>query len=53
MASNEQEFVGALCARDFKGIGNQDIQGEKLICQFTCSKCDTQAPQTQVEEKEQ
>ena len=31
--SNGQDFVGAICARDYKGIGSQDLGEGKLICQ--------------------
>ena len=27
------DCVGALCARDYKGVGNQYVQEGKLICQ--------------------
>lgn len=40
------DYVNALCARDYKGIGNQDIGDGKLICQFTCSSCAIQAHRT-------
>ena len=32
LASNGEDFVGALCARDCKGIGSQDIGEGKVIC---------------------
>ena len=31
--SSGEEFVGALCARDYKGIGNQYVGEGKVICQ--------------------
>lgn len=37
IASNGMDFVGALCARDYKGIGNQDIGEGKVIAQWDTS----------------
>ena len=39
LASNGRDYVGALCARDFKGTGNQDIGEGKLICQRRGACC--------------
>jgi len=33
IASNGQDVVGALCARDYKGVGTQYIGEGKVICQ--------------------
>lgn len=30
--SNGQDVVGALCARDFKGVGSEYVQEGKVIC---------------------
>ena len=46
MNSAGKDYVNALCARDYKGIGNQDIGDGKLICQCTCSNCGTREPRT-------
>jgi len=32
-ASNGEEIVGALCARDYKGVGDEYVQEGKVICQ--------------------
>ena len=35
--SNGEMVVGALCARDWKGVGNEYVGEGKVICQkFTC-----------------
>ena len=31
--SNGQDVVGAICARDFKGVGNEYVSEGKVICQ--------------------
>lgn len=36
VASNGKDYIGALCARDYKGIGNQDVGEGKVICQHKC-----------------
>ena len=38
MNSNGEGVVGALCARDYKGVGNEYVNEGKVICQerFTC-----------------
>ena len=42
-ASNSQRVVGALCARDFKGIGNQYVGDGKVICMEACEEeCGTE-----------
>lgn len=32
-SSNGQEVIGALCARDYKGVGSQYVTDGKVICQ--------------------
>lgn len=35
--SNGEGITGALCARDWKGVGNEYVNEGKVICQrFTC-----------------
>ena len=36
-ASNGEEIVGALCARDYKGVGNEYVGEGKVICQVRTS----------------
>ena len=33
-----QETVGSLCARDYKGVGNQFIPDGKLIIELKCNE---------------
>ena len=35
--SNGEEVIGALCARDYKGVGSQYVSEGKVICQKVTS----------------
>lgn len=37
-ASNGEQLIGALCARDYKGVGTQFVNEGKVICQRMSSK---------------
>ena len=37
-ASNGEQLIGALCARDYKGVGTQFVNEGKVICQRMSSR---------------